>query len=169
MALLNTACPRCGATNAKLLSVIYEEGLSTSEGEYQSEGRTNTIARVKVTTKGTSSGVSQTAASKAAAPPSLPNLSGYGSDAMAKIILSGLGIALVSSLVTLGVTDSGGKAILIFLFFAVGSFLLSTAFNSKPKSGDLKAYWKAHPEEYKKHLDWPKTFSCGSCANRFIP
>jgi len=163
MADLDTTCPRCGAPFAKLLSVIYQEGLSTVETASESVGHTNTIGRVKIKTSGSTEGVAQTAASRAAAPPNVPKLIPKGESMQA---VAGYGGAAIGGLIAFAMQSFLALIPAVLVGFVVGLFL---APNGQPTEAEREEHKRNTAKERQAYEDWKKTFRCNSCAHRFIP
>lgn len=159
MALLNTTCPQCGAPHARKLSVIHAEGLSTVQTDINTVGTYNTIGRQKVTTKGSSTGVQQTQASKDATCPVVPEPFTRG--LMFKIITIVTGIILCVG----GFFNDSTPIAMLGVVAIIVAFII-------PDTATPEEMLK-HNEETK-HLRaakdaWAKTFQCGSCNHRFVP
>jgi hypothetical protein len=168
MPTLNTTCPVCAAPHAKRLSTIHTEGLSTSSGTLESVGQFNTIGRQKITTKGSTKGVTQTAASLAAAPPDAPLFISKGQHKRRAVwFVTGL-IALISVIFTL-TNASMEIALLVAGAIAAVGVALSLAIDASPLPGEEDEHRLEFTEEYKAYEQWEDTFACGSCGERFVP
>lgn len=169
MALLNTTCPRCGAPHAKLLSVIHRDGISTVETTTQSVGKTNTIAQVKITSSGTTSGISQSEASKAAAPPFVPPLVSEGQRTASQALVGGVAIGFVVAL--MAVFSGGGfvTALLCAAFFTIAGIVVSANTSQQATKQEKEEYQRKYAKELQARENWSKTFACSACAFRFIP
>jgi len=169
MATINTTCPACGTPHARKLSLIYEEGRSSVRSTIQTVGKTNTIAQVKVTTQGTSYGVTQSDASRAAAPPPVPPLRSAAKEAQNLIIGASFVLGSVLPIVMFtagaGFLISMGAAVVIL----VGGCIVGGMQGDAATSEEIAAHKERHRDAYTALERWENTFACGACAHRFIP
>jgi len=169
MATIDTTCPICGTPHARKLSVIYEEGRSSVQSTIQTLGKTNTIAQVKISTQGTSYGVTQSDASRAAAPPPVPLLRSAAKEAQTFIIggtfVLGFIIPIVMFASGAGFLVSMGVAVVILF----GGCIVGGMQGDAATSEEIAAHKERHREAYAELERWKNTFACGACAHKFIP
>lgn len=159
MALLNTTCPQCGTPHARKLSVIHAEGLSTVQTDINTVGTFNTIGRQKITTKGSSTGVQQTQASKDAAPPVVPEPLTLGM----KFRLSAVVVGIIMCVA--GFTNDSTTVATAGIFAILGSFVIPT----KATAAELEVHEKKTRHLRAARDAWASTFQCTSCSHRFVP
>jgi hypothetical protein len=168
MPTLNTTCPVCDAPHAKRLSTIYSEGFSTSTGTLKSVGQFDTIGRQKITTTGTTKGVTQTAASMEAAPPDAPVFISKGQHKRRAIwFVTGL-IAMLAFLLV-AVTTGVESALLASGVVIILGMAVSLTVDASPLADEEKEHRMEFAEEYEAHEKWQETFACTSCGHRFLP
>jgi hypothetical protein len=169
MATIDTVCPVCGAPHARKLSVIYGEGRSLVHSKVQTVGKTNTIAQVKVTTQGKMHGVTQSDASRAAAPPVIPPLRSAATDMKTFVIglsfVVGFIVPIAMFCAGAGFFASMGLAVLIL----VGGCTIGALQGDAATDAEIAAHKEKHREAYAAVERWKDTFACGSCAHRFVP
>jgi hypothetical protein len=169
MALIDTTCPRCNATHARKLSLIHAEGISTLQSSMQSVGQANTIGRVKITSTGTATGVQQSAASKGAAPPEIPELVSDGTRTRNYALYGGVILTIFCGFIAI-VSDASLLSTLAVVFGVIClSYGATTFINTEPSASELSEWRERTATERRMHEDWEKTFACGSCGHRFIP
>lgn len=135
----------------------------------QSVGTTNTVVQVKTTSEGTSTGIQQTQASRAAAPPSMPvqRTSGMAVRAFVGIgsFFGVFGISIFAMLSGLGFFASLGLALVLIILAIVAFYKIDVS----PSPEEQREYDETTRVERAALEAWEKTFSCNSCAHRFIP
>ena len=139
--LQSLACTQCGGTEVRRLSMIYEEGLSHSASQSQTAfggGGFGTTASTF------STGTSQTALSKKAAPPTKKHT------ILLALLAGFLGFCTVAGLVNLSfwALVFGGLT-----YLAVTKTLKAKAYNAM-----------VFPEE---HARWQRSFMCNRCGAVF--
>ena len=159
MALLNTTCPQCGAPHARKLSVIHAEGLSTVRTDINTVGTFNTIGRQKITTKGSSTGVQQTQASKEAAPPIVPEQLTLGMKCRLSTMVVGIIMCVGGFLNDSTTVATAG------IFAVLGSFVIPV----KATTAEQEVHDKQTRHLRAARDAWASTFQCSSCSHRFIP
>ena len=168
MALLDTTCPACAAPHARKLSLIYEEGRISSSSTTHSVGKTNTIAQISVTTKGTTYGVQQSDASAAAAPPPVPPLISSAKRLGSRIFISSCTVAMVIPFAfydQLSFFKAIGLALLLMVFGMVAAMICG----EKPTQAEIDKHANDYREAYSRVERWKNTFACSSCGHRFVP
>jgi hypothetical protein len=169
MAALDTTCPQCAAPHAKKLSLIYSEGISTVNLASQSVGKTNTVIQVKTTTEGTSTGIQQSHASRAAAPPPMPVLRTSGMTARVFVgiggFLAAFAISIFAMMSGFGFFASLGLALVLMILAIVSFYKVDVS----PTPEEQREYDEATQIERAALEAWEQTFSCGSCGHRFMP
>lgn len=166
--MLDTTCPNCGSTHARKLSLIYEEGRTTSQGSFESVGKLNTIGGHKITTTGTAAGIHQTDASRAAAPPSIPAFVTKG--ALARQAAMALGI-VIGVLLGGGVFASGRETggLITTLIIVLASVIYGLTINVNPEPDEFEKHREKHRSAYDLYERWEKSFACNACGHRFVP
>jgi hypothetical protein len=169
MATINTTCPVCDTPHARKLSIIHGEGRLSVHSTINTVGKTNTIAQVKVTTQGTSHGITQSDASRAAAPPPVPPLRSAAKGTQTLII----GISFVLGSVLPIVMFTAGAGFLVSMGVAVvilvGGCIVGGMQGDAATNEEIAAHKKRHRDAYTALERWENTFACGACAHRFIP
>ena len=139
--LQSLACTQCGSTEVRRLSMIYEEGLSQSASQSQTAFGG---AGFGTTASTFSTGVSQTALSKKAAPPTKKHT-----------ILWAMLAAFVGLMALSGVSH--------FSFWTL--VFAGLTYLCVQKALEAKAYNAAvFPEE---HARWQRSFMCNRCGGVF--
>jgi hypothetical protein len=135
----------------------------------QTVGKTNTIAQVKVTTQGTSYGVTQSDASRAAAPPVVPPLRSAATDMKTFVIgmtfVVGFIVPVALFCAGLGFFASMGLALVIL----VGGCTIGAVQGDAATAAEIAAHKTKYSEAYEAVEQWKHTFACGSCGHRFVP
>lgn len=169
MALLDTTCPQCGAAHSKKLSMIYEEGRVSTHSNIQMIETTHTSNPSATLVHGSSTGIQQSEASKAAAPPPIPPLHPNAQTVKTTYLLATIGLFFLVPVTCfssgLGFFASMGIAIVIL----IGGLVLVMSQGVEATQEEIANHMKAHPEAYAAVEQWKKTFGCMSCGHRFIP
>lgn len=180
------SCPACHSTNARKLSVVYEEGLSTVELSSSSKTvgagiSSSAIGAGVAKTQGATTGVQQTALSKKASPPPssplmLPTMpSKPGELAMALGFYFGLSSLLVwlfwSFLYAYIALVAGS-----LVYFAGRRRNKNMTVAEHAEYEQLRQQWVIDCDKAKKNYElknpleiWKRSYMCMACGHQFDP
>ena len=142
---MNLACPKCGASEVRKLSLIYDEGRSTIQTQSQSVGVGFGGGGMGVGTASTSTvGHQQSALSKQAAPPA---------KRMWPLWAAGAVIVGLMAFGSLRHPDLSSLLMIAFVAWAVRSALKGRDFNANVYPGLLER--------------WKRSWMCNRCGDMF--
>lgn len=177
---IDTTCPNCLAPNAKKLSVLHKEGLSTVQfattSTSNSKGTVKNILRTKISTTskgtGTGEGIQQSQLSKDTAPPAIftpPPISKAGTKRQGDVLITGVITTIVLSIFEMAVVGTFLGFIITFVGSTLATIVILMTIDTGLSSDEQVEYDKFISERGEVIKNWNQTFACIACGHRFIP